>query len=78
MASLSRSRPTGKTRHVADGVEVGDFAAVAIARYESGSGVHLFYCDADWNVVTDTEHASVGAAVAQANFEFGLLPFREV
>jgi hypothetical protein len=31
-ASLARSRPTGKTRHIVNEVEVSDFAAVAIAR----------------------------------------------
>jgi hypothetical protein len=58
-------------------MEVGAFAAVAIARYEGSDRAHLFYCDAAWNVVTDTEHESVTAAIEQANFEFELLPFRE-
>ena len=79
VASLARSQPTGKTRHVAGGAEVSDFAAAAIARYdEEPTGVYLFYCDRGWNVVTDTWHEDVAAAVAQANFEFGLLQFVEV
>jgi hypothetical protein len=78
-ANLTRSQPTGKTRHVVDGVEVTDFAAVAIARYDDDStGVYLFYCDRSWNVITDTQHVDIAAAVAQANFEFGLLQFVEV
>jgi hypothetical protein len=78
-ASLARSQPTGRTRHVVEGAQVSRFAAVAIARYEDRpNGVYLFYCDQDWNVVTDTWHADVAHAIAQANFEFGLLSFEEV
>jgi hypothetical protein len=80
-ASLARSQPSGKTGHGAGGVEASLveaslFAAVAIARYEDdASNVYLFYCDRSWNVVTDTSHEDVAAAIAQANFEFGLLRF---
>ena len=75
-ASLSRSQPTGRTRHVVDGAEVSDFAAVAIARFDDEpKGVYLFYCDRSWNVVTDTQHKDVSEAIAQANLEFGLLQF---
>ena len=30
-----------------------------------------------WNVITDTWHEDVAAAVGQANFEFGLLHFEQ-
>jgi hypothetical protein len=77
-ASLARSQPTGKTRHVVGGVEDRDFAALAITRYDDDpQGVYLFYCDRSWRVVTDTWHEDVGAAIRQANFEFGLLKFNE-
>jgi hypothetical protein len=77
-ASLARSQPTGKTRHVVGGVEVRGFAALAIARYETDAqGVYLFYCDPNWNVITDTWHEDVASALDQANFEFGLLQFQE-
>jgi hypothetical protein len=77
-ASLSRAHPTGKTRHVVAGAEVSTFAALAIARYDDDpNGVYLFYCDSNWNVITDTWHENVAAAVGQANFEFGLLHFEE-
>lgn len=78
-ASLAKSQPTGKTRHVVGGVEVRQFAALAIANYDSDArGVYLFYCDPSWNVITDTWHEDVAAAVDQANFEFGLLQFQEL
>lgn len=54
-ASLEQAQPTGKTRHVVNGLEVSGFAAVAVAQCdEDASGVYLFYCDESWNVVTDT------------------------
>jgi hypothetical protein len=77
-ASLARSQPTSKTRHVVGGVEVKEFAALAIAEYDGESqGVYLYYCDPSWNVITDTWHEDVAAALDQANFEFGLLQFHE-
>jgi hypothetical protein len=78
-ASLARSQPTGKTRHVVGGVEVKEFGALAIVSYEAGPRcVYLFYCDRSWNVITDTWHEDVDAAIHQANFEFGLLRFHEL
>jgi hypothetical protein len=75
-ASLAKS--TGKTRHVVGGVEVKQFAALAIATYdEEPHCVYLFYCDPSWNVITDTWHQDVAAAIAQANFEFGPIHFHE-
>lgn len=76
-ASLARSQATGLTHHVVDGIPVSRFTAVAIARYDGEPGVYLFYCDDDWNVVTDTLHDDVASAVQQAHFEFGLLPFEK-
>jgi hypothetical protein len=78
-ASLSRSQPRGETRHLVDGVEVSQFSALAICEYDDEpTGVYLFYCDRSWSVVTDTWHEDVAAAVAQANFEFGLLHFEQM
>jgi hypothetical protein len=76
-ASLGTAQPSGRARHVVNGDEVTRFAAVAIARYDDSSSAHLFYCDRDWQVVTDTEHEDVDAAIQQANFEFGLLHFQQ-
>jgi hypothetical protein len=77
-ATPRHSPPTGRTRHVVDGAEASRFAAVAIARYDGASTAHLFYCDPQWHVVTDTEHEDVASAIRQANFELGLLRFREL
>jgi hypothetical protein len=78
-ASLAQAQPTGNTMHVVHGVVANRFAAVAIAKYdEDARGVYLFYCDDDWNVITDTLHEDVSSAIQQANFEFGLLAFESV
>lgn|SRR5215469_2204372 len=75
VADLSGTVPTGATRHVVDGRVVGNFAALAIVQYETETAVYLFYCDAEWNAITDTFHDNIDGAVAQAEFEFGPLKF---
>jgi hypothetical protein len=75
IADLSQARPTHATRHVVKGQEVGDFAGLALARYDEQSGVYLFYCDRNWKTVTDTYHETLELAIAQAEFEFGSLTF---
>jgi len=69
---------TWRTEHFRDGVLLNDgIRNLAIARYTKPDGVYLFYCDADWNVLTDTLHLTVEAAVGQAQFEFGDVIFTE-
>jgi hypothetical protein len=75
-ADLTETAATGRTLHT--GLEVGNFAALAIAKYPKDSGFYLFYCDADWGVVTDTYHASVENAVGQAQFEFSGVQFTDL
>lgn len=36
----------------------------------SETGVFLFYCDREWQVLADTWHSSVTEAKAQAEFEY--------
>ncbi|GAB2550884.1 hypothetical protein [Nocardia heshunensis] len=69
--------PTGVTRHWVDGRIVEDFARLAIAKYDSGSDVYLFYCDAEWECISDTDHGDIPAAVAQAQREFGRIEFAD-
>lgn len=45
-------------------------AGLAICRYGDGEGYYLFYCDREWEVVTDTHHQSVEDARSQAEFEY--------
>lgn len=78
VADVSGAVATGKTRHTVNGTVVGSFAALALAQYDDDSGIYLFYCDKDWNVVTDTYHDDIDGAVAQAEFEFVPVHFDKV
>ena len=77
-ASLSHAIKHGRTRHVVGGREVEGLGGLIIAKYGSDPGYYLFYCDSDWNVITDTYHDSMAHAIAQAEFEFGEVSFGEV
>lgn len=63
-----RHRPTGACSHVVAGEPQAPFAGLAICQSEDG--YFLFYCDEDWNTVTDTWHASLAEAKEQAEFEY--------
>ncbi|ANZ36242.1 hypothetical protein BBK82_09385 [Lentzea guizhouensis] len=67
---------TGRTVH-----SVTNFADVvcglALAQYDEDA-IYLFYCDEEWNVVSDTCHSSEQDAVAQARFEFDGLDFHRL
>lgn len=65
-----RHTPTEGCRHVVAGVEQGTFPALAICQYTGESSFYLFYCDGDWNVVTDTWHETLEDAMSQAEFEY--------
>ena len=75
VALLNDSRPTGGTLHTVNGEVVVTPAALAIAQYDGEKGVYLFYCDPHWNVVTDTFHDSIDAAIAQARWEYTNVAF---
>ena len=65
-----RHRPTGACRHFVAGELAGPAAGLAICRYENDDSFYLFGCDAGWRVVTDTLHATIEEAKAQAEFEY--------
>jgi hypothetical protein len=68
--------PTGNTVHqLHPNGAMGPAAALAICRYHDDDGCYLFYCDALWNVLTDTWHESMEAAIRQADFEYVGLSF---
>ncbi len=76
-AALSGRPPTGRTKHVIGEREMSPPAALAFAQYAGVPEVYLFYCDADWNAITDTLHDNLDAAIDQAVFEFGPMEIRE-
>jgi hypothetical protein len=55
---------------------MGPAAALAICQYDERQGYYLFYCDADWKVVTDGWHESIETAIRQAEFEYTGISFR--
>src|SRR5437870_676102 len=61
---------TGNTTHIVAGSILPPSHALAICAYSNQVGVYLFYCDRQWQVLTDTWHASVAEAKAQAEFEY--------
>ncbi|SFR22610.1 hypothetical protein SAMN04488564_106266 [Lentzea waywayandensis] len=67
---------TGNTFHFGDFPDV--VRGLALACYEGGKSVYLFYCDAEWNVLTDTCHSTSQDAIDQARFEFGGLEFQDL
>lgn len=75
VAEVGELVPTGRTRHTVAGRVVDGFEALAITRYHGGEGAYLFYCDAEWNCVTDTYHADIASAIEQAEYEFGPVRF---
>ncbi len=68
-ASLdSRQRATGQTNHIVDGATLGTISGLAIC--SADGGFYLFYCDSEWNDLTDTWHLTIEDAKDQAEFEF--------
>lgn len=66
--------PTGNTFHFGDFPKV--VRGLALASYDQEESVYLFYCDEEWNVLTDTCHSSAEDAIRQARFEFEGLEFQ--
>jgi len=77
VADLAATRPTGRTRHFIGNERVTKFASLALAQYEGDAGVYIFYCDAEWNVITDTLHADLADAEEQARLEFEGLELKD-
>lgn len=63
-------RPTGKTTHRVDEQVRGPASGLAICQYAGDSQFYLFYCDADWTVITDTCHMSLDDTRHHAEFEY--------
>ena len=63
-----RHQPTDNCRHTVEGEPFGPAQALAICR--DSKGYSLFYCDADWEPVTDTWHQTLEDAKDQAEFEY--------
>jgi hypothetical protein len=67
-------RPTGKTRHYYGASELPPPSILKVVKYADDQGYYLFYCDDAGEEFTDTYHESLEAALAQAEWEFGVKP----
>ena len=61
---------TGNTTHRAGNTIIGPTNALAICQYEKDDQFYLFYCNEQWEVLTDTYHLSLESAKEQAEFEY--------
>ena len=61
---------TGNTIHRRGGEVLNPASKLAICRYEEENSYYLFYCDENWEVITDTWHQSMDDAKSQAEFEY--------
>ncbi len=69
-----RHRPTGRTRHLTGGQEMAAPSELRIVQYNGDTGYYLLYLDAKGCEQTDTYHDSIEDALAQAEWEFTVLP----
>jgi hypothetical protein len=74
-------QPTGNTKHykivsrdLKERVELPAPSKLLIAQFPGDSGYYLLYLDEYGEELTDTYHESVEKAIAQAKFEFNILP----
>ena len=65
-----RHKPTRNTVHRVNDNILGPAARLAICQYDTEKGFYLFYCDDEWEVMTDTYHFSLEDAQAQAELEY--------
>jgi hypothetical protein len=66
----SKHIKTGNTEHWVGGQPIKEIYGLSICKYESDNGYYLFYCDKNWETITDTYHDTVEDAKDQAEFEF--------
>jgi len=69
-----RHRVTGRTVHRVGSDVLPKPSKLRIAKYPDAEGVYLLHFDASDEEMTDTFHDSVDDAMAQAEWEFGILP----
>ena len=66
----SRHIKTGNTEHWVGGQILEEVYGLAICKYDNDTGYYLFYCNRNWETITDTFHDTVEDAKDQAEFEF--------
>ncbi len=59
---------TGNTRHIVSGKYETNFSVLVICKIEPG--YYLYYCNSNWEVITDSFHFTIEEAKKQAFFEY--------
>lgn len=72
-ATVVHHSPTGRTRHTFNGVEVSPATSLRIVQFDTDPGYYLIHLDNEGREVADTYHDTIDDAIAQAEWEFGLL-----
>ncbi len=65
-----RHQPTGNCGHIVAGLVQEPASGLAVCQYEGEDCFFLFRCDANWNSVTDSWHATLEEALGAAEFEY--------
>ena len=68
--TVNRRQFNNATNHYVDGEQRTEFSGLAICQYSGSEDVYLFYCDSDWNTISDTFHSDIVSAKRQASSEF--------
>ncbi len=61
-----------QTHHIVNGLSIPSFKQLKIVQLTGDTGFYLFYFDLEDTEITDTYHDSIGLALEQAKFEFGI------
>ncbi len=63
-----KHKRTGNTKHIVAGKRISNFSLLAICQEKPG--FYLYYCDSNWEVITDSFHFTIEDAKNQASFEY--------
>ena len=63
-------RNTGNVWHRVNGLDLPKVYALAICKYDDNEDYYIFYCDSDWNVMTDLCRETLDAALGSAELEY--------
>ena len=72
VATLTGTRETGRTRLSPAGC-----TRLALAKYDGRNGIHVFYCDDEWNRLNTEHYHNLSHAERQARREFEGISFTD-
>lgn len=69
-ARLGAAAPASRTDHTVTGAQAAASSILVVAQDPNDDQYYLFGCDASYAAQTDTCHATIEDALAQASFEY--------